>query len=310
MGALTVKDLANHFLNAKLALADTGELSPRTWAEYKAATDLLVSKFGKQRLVADLAPQDFAALRLRMARTWGPHRLANTIQYVRSVFKHGFDAGLIDTPVRFGPGFKRPTKKTIRLHRAAQGLKLFTADEIRRMLDASGALMQAMILLGINAGFGNSDCGTLPLTAVSLDTGWVNYARPKTGVNRRCPLWRETVEALRESLAKRPRPKKEEDAGLFFVTKYGMSWAKGTHDNPITKETRKLLDKLGINGHRNFYALRHTFRTIADEAKDQPAVDHIMGHARDDMASVYRERISDARLTCVTDHVRQWLFGT
>src|SRR3954447_16167438 len=52
-GALTVKDLANRFLNAKKALLESGELSPRTWDEYKAATDLLVSKFGKQRLVSD-----------------------------------------------------------------------------------------------------------------------------------------------------------------------------------------------------------------------------------------------------------------
>src|SRR6185503_5587781 len=30
-GALTVKDLANSFLNHKQALMDAGELSPRTW---------------------------------------------------------------------------------------------------------------------------------------------------------------------------------------------------------------------------------------------------------------------------------------
>jgi hypothetical protein len=34
-----------------------------------------------------------------------------------------------------------------------------------------------------------------------------------------------------------------------------------------------------------------------------------MGHARDDMASVYRERISDERLRAVSDHVRKWVFG-
>jgi hypothetical protein len=39
--ALTVKELANRFLNAKQALVDTGALSPRTWAEYKTTTDLL-----------------------------------------------------------------------------------------------------------------------------------------------------------------------------------------------------------------------------------------------------------------------------
>src|SRR5258708_1979505 len=31
VNAVTVKDVANAFLNAKQALVDTGELSPRTW---------------------------------------------------------------------------------------------------------------------------------------------------------------------------------------------------------------------------------------------------------------------------------------
>src|SRR5438067_2779788 len=33
--ALTVKELANGFLHAKQALVDAGELSPRTWTDYK-----------------------------------------------------------------------------------------------------------------------------------------------------------------------------------------------------------------------------------------------------------------------------------
>jgi integrase len=93
-----------------------------------------------------------------------------------------------------------------------------------------------------------------------------------------------------------------------FVTKYGHAWAKNTADNPITKEMRKLLDGLGINGYRNFYTIRHTFRTVADEAKDQPAVDFIMGHESPHMSSVYREKISDDRLRAVVDCVRRWLF--
>ena len=48
----------------------------------------------------------------------------------------------------------------MRLHRAKKGPKLFTPDEIRRLLDAAGTSMRAMILLGINCGFGNADCGT------------------------------------------------------------------------------------------------------------------------------------------------------
>src|SRR5262249_38990136 len=126
--ALTVKDVANAFLNAKKALLESGELSPHTWANYKRAADTLVAHMSRTRLVADLDPQDFAALRNKMSKKWGPHRLAVTIQHIRSVFKHAFDAGLMPAPVRLGPGFKRPTKKTFRLHRAQQGPKLFTAD--------------------------------------------------------------------------------------------------------------------------------------------------------------------------------------
>ena len=305
---VAVKDVANAFLNHKQSLLDAGELSPRTYAKYKDAADTLVDLVGKRRLVADLDPQDFAGLRGKMAAKWGPYRLADTIQHIRSVFKHAFDAGLIPTPVRFGPGFKGPTKKTIRLHRAKQGTKVFTAGEVRRILDAAGTTMKAMVCLGINCGFGNSDCGHLPKDALDLDAGWLDYPRPKTGVKRRCPLWPETVQAIRASLVARPEPKDEGDAGLAFITKYGGPWAKDTPDSPVSNEMRKLLDRLAIGGRRNFYTLRHTFRTVADEAKDQPAANSLMGHAGDDMASVYREGVGDDRLSAVSDHVRAWLY--
>jgi integrase len=306
---VTVKVVCNAFLNHKQNLLDAGEIAPRTWAEYKQTCDILVSRMGKNRLLADLGPDDFAALRNRLAESWGPVRLANEIQRVRGVFKYALECGLVDRPMLFGAGFKRPARKVVRLLRAKQGLRMFEAEEIRRMLDAAGVQMKAMILLGVNGGLGNSDVGNLPQTALDLDGGWLNYPRPKTGVPRRCPLWAETIAALRAALAKRPTPKRPEHAGLVFVTKFGSPWFTNTPSNPLSHEVRKLLDALGINGRRNFYALRHTFETVGGEAKDQVAVDHVMGHSREDMASVYRERISDERLKAVTDHVHMWLFG-
>jgi integrase len=170
--------------------------------------------------------------------------------------------------------------------------------------------MQAMILLGINCGFGNADCGMLPLSAVDLNSGWINYPRPKTGIPRRAALWPETIAALRVALAERKAPKDSADASLFFVTKYGGSWARDDDPAAITKEFAKLLRRLEINGRKRlgFYTLRHTFRTVADEAKDQPAADYIMGHEVPHMSTVYRETISDARLRAAADHVRAWLF--
>jgi integrase len=319
---LTVKDAVNAFLNAKQALVDAGELSPRTWDEYKAMADELVSHLGKARIVADLGPDDFARIRNKLAKKWGPHRLKKAIQYIRSIFKHAYDSDLIDRPVRFGPGFKRPSMKVLRLHRAEQGPKLFTAEEIRALIRGvlvvgdegpelvqAGPTLKAMILLGVNCGFGNADCGTLPLSAVDLERGWIDFPRPKTGIARRCPLWPETEDAIREALDARPMPKKPDDAGLVFITKYGGSWAKDEDPAVITKEMRKLLDTIGLNGHRNFYTLRHTFRTVADEARDQPACDFVMGHEVPHMSAVYRETISDDRLRAVTEYVRSWLFG-
>src|SRR5262245_46411583 len=113
--------------------------------------------------------------------------------------------------MRFGPAFKRTSKKTLRLHRAKQGPQLFTADEIRTMIRGAlvvgkggpelvraGPQMRAMIPLGVNCGIGNADCGLLPLAARDLNRGVIDFPRPKTGIARRCPLWPETGEALRE----------------------------------------------------------------------------------------------------------------
>ena len=84
-----------------------------------------------------------------------------------------------------------------------------------------------------------------------------------------------------------------------------------TPADALGQQFGKLLTTLGLKRSRlNFYALRHTFETIGGDAKDQATVDHIMGHARDDMASVYREQISDERLKAVTEYVHEWLFGS
>lgn len=58
----TIRELCNAFLSAKKSLVDSGELTNRSWQDYKAGCDLLVARFGKARLVADLDPDDFSTL--------------------------------------------------------------------------------------------------------------------------------------------------------------------------------------------------------------------------------------------------------
>lgn len=306
---VTVRDVVNHFLETKENLKDNGEITAQTYADYYSTAEYVVTKLGRERLADDITGDDFAKLRRDLAKTLGPVALGNEIQRIRILFKHAYDAALIDRPIRYGPEFKRPSKKVLRLHRAAKGPRMFEAVELKRLIDGAGVPLKAMLLLGINCGLGNHDCGMLPLKAADMKGVWLTYPRPKTGIGRRCPLWPETIKALQAAIAARPKTKDPETAGLLFLTKYGQAWAKSTSDNPIAKETRKLLDELKL--HRpglGFYTLRHVFDTIGGETRDQPAVDLIMGHARNDMASAYRERISDERLKAVTDYVHGWLF--
>jgi integrase len=310
---LAVAELCNRFLTAKLRKLEAGEIGQQMWADYKRITDLIVAGFGKTRLAEDLAADDFEALRAEMVKRWGPVRLGNGIARVKAVFKYGVDNGLIVKAVRYGSEFRRPGKAVLRRHRAENGERMLEAAELCRLIGAAGQPLKAMILLGVNAGFGNTDCATLPLSALDLDAGWVNFPRPKTGIGRRAPLWGETTDALREALASRPKPWDPADAGLAFLGPFGRRCVRDTeqsHIDLVTLQFRKLLKRLGLHRARlGFYTLRHVFRTVADGARDQVATDIIMGHSDPSMAAHYRERVEDDRLSAVTEHVRRWLFG-
>jgi hypothetical protein len=67
--------------------------------------------------------------------------------------------------VRYSPGFKRPSRITPRTERAAKGLRIYEAAELRKTIDAACGQSKAMIFLGVNVGVGNADLGTTPLPA-------------------------------------------------------------------------------------------------------------------------------------------------
>jgi integrase len=306
---LTVGQLRGKFLTFKSRALDAGEIGSRTYSEYRATCDRLLAKFGENRLVEDINAEDFAELRVDISEKWGLVRLANEVTRVRTVFKFAFDNGLIKLPVRFGSSFKKPSNRVLRRHRAQSGEKLFRADQLRAMLDAAGCPLKAMLLLGINCGFGNHDVATLPLQVVDLESGWISFPRGKTSVDRRCPLWPTTVQAIKDAVAARPVPKAVEAHGLMFVTARGRPWIVRGIANPVGVAARTLMHEVGIHGDRmGFYNLRHTFRTVADGCRDQVAINAIMGHVDNSMAANYRHGIEDGRLIAVSEHVRQWLF--
>jgi integrase len=316
-GELTVKMLADRFLTTKLNRVRSGELSEYSYRDYVEVCQHAADVFGKHSLVTGLASADFERLRQSFAKSHGPARLGKDITTVRSLFKYGYETGMIDVPVRFGPDFKAPSRTARLKARRVNGRMDFDAAELRRIIDAAMSPLKAAILLGVNAALGNTDCGELRVSSLDLETGWLDYPRLKTQVDRRCWLWPETRKAIREALVNRPTAKDAADADCLFITKYGRKWcrlndaedpARRTRCDAIGREFAKLMKSLGLNGRRGFYSLRHTFETVAGESRDQVAVDLVMGHSDSSMSATYRHSISDQRLRDVAETVRRWLF--
>jgi integrase len=82
---------------------------------------------------------------------------------------------------------------------------MFEAAEIRQLLAEAKQPLKPMILLAANCGFGQTDIARLPINAIDLDAGGIDFGRPITRVRHKCPLWPETIATLCEWLATRKR---------------------------------------------------------------------------------------------------------
>ena len=307
--AVTVRKILNSFMYENQKRVTAGTLTQRSYNDYKRTFDGLVRVINRNRLVEDLKPDDFSELLVQLSKTRGPVAVGNEVARIRAAFNWALDAGEIAKPVVFGPHFKKPPRRVIRKERKQKGKKIFTAAEVRSFIETADQPLRAMILLGINCGLGNTDVGKLSREHLDLESGWLEFPRPKTGVDRICPLWPETVQAIEEALQQRPTPKDAANRQLVFITKYGNGWAKDTSDNPVSQAFAKVLKAAGYSRKgAGVYWLRHTHQTIGDGALDPVAVSHIMGHADESMSAKYREEIPKERLLSVTNHVRTWLF--
>ena len=163
LDGLTVADLVNRFLTHKEQLVETGELKRRTWQDFYTVCERVVSVFGRNRVVSDLAADDFAKLRANFGKTRGPFALVGDVTRTRVLFKWGFDEGLLATPIRYGQSFNKPSRKTLRLAKADDGPRMFERIEVWAMLYGTEGIgrgvtpLRTMLLLALKGGFGNSD---------------------------------------------------------------------------------------------------------------------------------------------------------
>ena len=159
--AVTVAAVCNACLMHQRDRLRTGEIKPRTWDDNKRTTDLIVEHLGGKHRVDDLDPDDFREFRKALGESLGLVALGNTIHRVRSAFLYAFEDGKIEKPVTFGKGFDKPTKSSIEKVKQEKGPKLIEAADLRKLTDAAGVHIKAMILLAANAGLGNNDVARL-----------------------------------------------------------------------------------------------------------------------------------------------------
>jgi integrase len=174
----------------------------------------------------------------------------------------------------------------------------FNSEQISQVLSVADVKMRAMIWLGLNCGFGCTDCSELKWTDLDLVNARVKLPRRKTGISRDLPLWPETF----ESLEKIPRTGK-----LVFYTSRGNPYLQtllktnGNGDckystlNTITTKFSRLIKKSGFSVPRGtgFYTLRRTAATIAARSGDPFAVQRLLGHADLQMATRYVQDVSE-----------------
>jgi len=320
-GQLTVADAVNLYLASSEQRVERGEITRLHFEATLKSCRRVVEHFGRRVSADTLKAADFAKYRSTFPPNWSAASVSLHIAHVRAAFRWMAETELISGVPNFGPSFKKPGTRAKRIElakrQAEHGRRDFEAIEIRSMLEHSDGWLQACILLGINAGFGNQDCSGLRISHVDKETGWYDLRRRKTGIPRRAFMWKETREAISAAIVQRKPAVDPRDDELCFTTRRGCRLvnecvsSKGTtsvSDN-VSTAFSKLLTKLEMKRPgRNFYSLRRTFETVASGTKDQPAIDLIMGHHDDSMAAVYRQGLDDQRLIDVAEHVRQWLF--
>ena len=120
---VTLKAMLDRFLTEKLDRIDSGELSPRTLQDYQSVCQIVADFLGKNRLATDIAPDDFSILRHRFSKMHGPVRLAKDITVTRMAFEFAYESALIESSMRFGPNFIKPSRTVLAKHKQANQAK-------------------------------------------------------------------------------------------------------------------------------------------------------------------------------------------
>lgn len=320
-GATTVKFVNDTFLSDCTAKVDAVRMKGGTFDDYFRACEEFGRTVGWGTDPDALRPADFRVVRAKWGERMGPWSLDRHVQAVRTMFNFAMKHRLILRQPFYGDAFSKSTEADkrgkAREKRQERGERVFTAAELRFILDNAAGPLRAMVLLALNGGMYARDVAALRETDIQREGKlWVvDFAREKTGgVPWKFPLWPETKVAIDAALADRPKARDAADEGLVFVTIHGRRWVRehtrregpkikaSVSVDAIAQEFDKLLGTRKRPG-LGFGTLRHTHVTAVGGHADLWAARRVRGHKMPGIEAHY-DKVQLFRLKAVTDLAR------
>lgn len=288
---LSIKTLCNLYLDHQESRATIGEIKLRQVSDQISLLRDFVRFVGSNRPVSNISTIEVQNYRKKLIKAGkSPNTINNRMAAVKAMYNWALDNEVIDSSPKL-----RAVKKIMV---PKQDRPTFTASQVQALLQNASPQMKAMVWLGLNCGFGCTDCAELKWKNLDLQYSRVDFPRGKTGISRNLPLWPETVQALR---------KVPVSGELVFYTRRGNPWVgaeksvgqdgkeKYKKTNNVSKEFSRLMKNTKVRAPRGvgFYTLRRTAATIAANSGDPFSVQKLLGHADVKMASTYVQNISE-----------------
>ncbi len=270
---ISLKELANRFLSAQRANWRNATTTLKSYHNW-------LGRFLKDhpRLkVCDFSVEMFAAWKLSLReRKYSPKSINHYLAAVRSMFAFAEDTGLLTK----APPLKRVKNESLRNNSGGEKV-LYSAEQISKLVKLADTQLKAMILLGLNCGFGPKDIHDLLWEDIKEER--VTLPRSKTGVCQTFLLWPETQNALKSLLEERKirierlekRHRFRTDNGRVFVTRFWKPWAKDS----VAEQFRKLCQKAEVPCY-GFYRLRHCASTAMSLVTNPHVHRKFMRHAQ------------------------------
>jgi len=288
---MTLKQLCDMYLNYQYSKVQTNNLTARHHNDQIGSLKKLKAFIGQHRKIKGISTLDLQNYKRKLQKSYGSvYRLNLHISILKALFHWARKNDILE---------KIPNIDAISRGKIIHQEKFtFNPEQIAQLLSVADVKMRAMIWLGLNCGFGCTDCAELRWTDLDLANARVRLPRRKTGIFRDLPLWPETV----ESLKKIPKAGK-----LVFYTSRGNPYmqtllkpdgngnGKYVTLNTITTKFSRLIKRSGLDlpKRTGFYSLRRTAATIAARSGDPFAVQRLLGHADLQMATRYVQDVSE-----------------